>query len=224
MELQLLISINEKLFNRDPNSSELGKKIISHSVELIYELGFESFTFKKLAEEIGTTEAGIYRYFSNKHRLLIYLVNWYWSWLEFQVDYHTNNVTNPEQKLRKIIALLISDVREIEKQEHINKKKLYEIANVEGVKSFLTKQVYDDNKAQLFKPYKDLCARIANVMKEINPRYKYPRSLSSTLLEMSHFQKFFMQNLPSLTDFGNKPDDKHVAAFLESMVLSCLKK
>jgi hypothetical protein len=224
MELQVVIHINDKIYNRDPNNSELGKKIISRSIDLIYELGFESFTFKKLAEDIGTTEAGIYRYFLNKHRLLIYLVNWYWIWLEYQVMYVTNNITSPELKLKKIIALLLIDREEDLIHDKIDKKKLYEIVNVEGVKSFLTKRVNEDNQAKLFKPYKDLCGRIAGIMKEINPRYKYPRSLSSTLLEMSHFQKFFMLNLPSLTDFADKPDKSQVAAFLETMVLSCLKK
>ena len=59
MELQLQIKMNEKLFLRNPEQSELGKKIILHSIQLIYKNGFESFTFKKLAENIGTTEAGI---------------------------------------------------------------------------------------------------------------------------------------------------------------------
>ena len=79
MEIQLQIKMNEKLFLRDPEQSELGKKIILHSIQLIHLNGFEAYTFKKLAESIGTTEAGIYRYFENKHRLLIYLSVWYWS-------------------------------------------------------------------------------------------------------------------------------------------------
>ena len=78
MEVQLQIKMNEKLFLRDPEQTELGKKIIRHSIQLIYKHGFELFTFKKLAEDIGTTEAGIYRYFENKHRLLIYITAWYY--------------------------------------------------------------------------------------------------------------------------------------------------
>ncbi|MEJ7912060.1 MAG: helix-turn-helix domain-containing protein, partial [Chitinophagaceae bacterium] len=71
MDIELKIKMNEKLFLRDPEQSELGQKIIRQSIALIYEKGFESFTFKKLAEDITTTEAGVYRYFENKHRLLI---------------------------------------------------------------------------------------------------------------------------------------------------------
>ncbi|MDO9161670.1 MAG: TetR/AcrR family transcriptional regulator, partial [Methylococcaceae bacterium] len=62
MDIQLQIKMNEKLFLRDPEQSELGKKIIQESIQLIYKNGFEAFTFKKLAIDIGSTEAGIYRY------------------------------------------------------------------------------------------------------------------------------------------------------------------
>ena len=95
MKLQLQIKMNEALFLRNPEETELGKKIIKHSIQLIYKNGFEAFTFKKLAEDIGTTEAGIYRYFENKHQLLVYITAWYWSWLEFQISFHTNNIKDP---------------------------------------------------------------------------------------------------------------------------------
>ena len=73
MEYQFKIKMNEGLYLRNPEDTELGRKILKHSVELIYRLGFEAFNFKKLAEDIGSTEAGIYRYFENKHKLLIYI-------------------------------------------------------------------------------------------------------------------------------------------------------
>ena len=99
MELYLKIKMNEKLFLRDPEQTELGKKIIRHSIQLIYKNGFELFTFKKLAEDIGTTEAGIYRYFENKHRLLIYITAWYWGWLQYRVVFNTNNIKDPAVNL-----------------------------------------------------------------------------------------------------------------------------
>ena len=94
----------------------------------------------------------------------------------------------------------------------------------EGAKAYLTKQVAADNKLKLFKPYKDLCARIADFIKEYNPRYKYPRSLSSTIIEMAHSQKFYMQNLPSLTDFANDKDEAKIISFLEGIVFSSIRK
>src|SRR4028118_1653263 len=99
MQWQLHPKMNEKLYLRDPEQSDTGRKILKHSVGLIRDLGFEAFTFKKLAEVTKTTEATIYRYFENKHRLLAYIVAWYWHWLDFQVMFNTHNVGSAEQKI-----------------------------------------------------------------------------------------------------------------------------
>ncbi len=223
MEIQLQIKMNEKLFLRDPEQTELGKKIIQHSIQLIHINGFEAFTFKKLAEDIGTTEAGIYRYFENKHRLLIYIAAWYWSWLQYRVTFNTNNITDPAVKLKKVIHLLATTVVDDDKTMHINEGLLHQIIIAEGSKAYLTKHVSEDNKDQLFKPYKDLCAVIADIILECNLKYKYPRSLASTIIEMAHFQNFFMHNLPSLTDFGNIKDELKVVSFLEDLVFSSIR-
>jgi hypothetical protein len=224
MELQLQIKMNEKLFLRNPEQSELGKKIILHSIQLINKNGFESFNFKKLAEDIGTTEAGVYRYFENKHRLLIYIVAWYWVWVEYRISFHTNNVKDPVKKLKKIIQLLATTVEDDIKTSHVNENTLHQIIIAEGSKVYLTRHVSEDNRDQLFKPYKDLCAKIGDVILECNPKYKYPKSLSSTIIEMAHFQNFFMNNLPSLTDFGKEKDELKIVAFLEDLVFSSIKR
>ena len=224
MELQLQIKMNEKLFVRNPEQTELGRKILQHSIQLIHQNGFESFTFKKLAEDIGTTEAGIYRYFENKHRLLIYLTAWYWSWLEYQVSFETNNINDPAVKLKRIILLLATKVIDDDKTVHINEGILHQIIIAEGSKTYLTKHVSEDNKDQLFKPYKDLCGIIADILLEYNPAYIYPRSLASTIIEIAHLQNFFMNNLPSLTDFGKNKDELKVVSFLEDLVFSSIKK
>lgn len=222
MELQLQIKMNEKLFLKNPELSELGKKIILHSIQLIHENGFESFTFKKLAIDSGTTEAGIYRYFENKHKLLIYITSWYWSWLEYRIAVHTNNIDNPVEKLKKVIRLLATAVQDDVKTSHVDESILHQVIITEGSKAYLTKKVSEDNKENLFKPYKDLCAIIGGIILECNPNYKYPKSLSSTIIEMSHFQNFFMDNLPSLTDFGQK-DESNIVSFMEDLVFCSLK-
>lgn len=224
MEVQLQIKMNEKLFLRDPEQTELGKKIIHHSIQLIYKNGLELFNFKKLSEDIGTTEAGIYRYFENKHRLLIYITAWYWGWLQYRVVFNINNIKDPAVKLTKVINLLATTVVDDDKTIHINEDLLHQIIISEGSKAYLTKHVTEDNKEQLFKPYKDLCAVIADIILECNPKYKYPRSLASTIIEMAHFQIFFMNNLPSLTDFGKTKDESKVVSFLEDLVFSSIRK
>lgn len=222
MEIQLHIKMNEKLFLRDPEQSELGKKIIMYSIQLIHKNGLEAFTFKKLAEAIGTTEAGIYRYFENKHRLLIYITAWYWSWLEYRVSFQTNNVKDPVVKLKMVIKLLATTVEDDIRTSYVDEGILHQIIVTEGSKAYLTKRVSEDNKDHLFKPYKDLCAVIGNMILECNPRYKYPKSLASTIIEMAHFQSFFMNNLPALTDFGKNKDEAKIVLFLEDLVFSSL--
>ncbi len=224
MDIQLKIKMNEKLFIRDPEQSELGKKIILHSIQLIHKNGFEVFTFKKLAVNIGTTEAGIYRYFENKHRLLIYLSAWYWSWLEYQVTFQTNNITDPVVKLKRVIKLLATAVENDSSTRYVDESILHQIIITEGTKAYLTKRVSEDNKDHLFKPYKDLCAVIGNIILECSPEYKYPKSLASTIIEMAHFQNFFMNNLPSLTDFGQDKDEAKIVKFLGDLVFSSIKK
>lgn len=224
MELQLQIKMNEKLFVRNPEQTELGRKIIQSSIHLIHENGFEAFTFKKLAEVIGSTEAGIYRYFENEHRLLIYLTAWYWSWLEFRVTFHLNNISDPSIRLKKLIQLLAANVIDDDSTLYVNESILHQIIIAEGSKAYLTKNVSDDNKDRLFKPYKDLCSLIAGIILEYNPDYKHPRSLASTIIEMAHLQVFFMNHLPSLTDFGNSKDEQLVVGYLEHLVFSSLRK
>jgi len=56
------IQINSSIFLKNPETSDLGEKILSGSVEMIFEIGFEQFNFKKLAKKIGSTEASVYRY------------------------------------------------------------------------------------------------------------------------------------------------------------------
>jgi hypothetical protein len=149
---------------------------------------------------------------------------WYWRWLEFRVSYHTNNVKDPIYKLKQIIHLLIIIDKDDFYSDLLDVRLLHEIMINEGTKTYLTKHVTEDNSAQLFKPYKDLCSVIGQVLLECNENYKYPRSLSSTMIEVAHFQSYFKKNLPSLTDFQTDDNANLIVAFVEDMVLSSLQK
>jgi hypothetical protein len=223
MDFKFSIRPNEKLYLRDPQTSELGQSILNKGIEMLHKLGFEAFTFKKLSEEIKTTEASIYRYFENKHRLLLYILTWYWNYLEYQVVFSINNMTDPEEKIKKVIDLLTHELVDNIAVVDFNKKALYEIVINESNKVYLSKYVDEDNKAQLFKSYKDLCARIASLISEYNSAYPFPHSLSSTLIETAHLQQFFTEHLPRLTDVHVKKDYS-VKDFLENLVFSALKK
>lgn len=224
MEPAFKITINKKLYLKDPNVSELGKKIVKHSLDLILELGFEQFTFKKLAADIGTTEASVYRYFENKHRLLTYLINWYWTYLEYKILFHTKNLSKPEIKLKKVIELLSEEPKNDGTDGELSEKSAYELLMLEGSKAYLTRHVNSDNKSKFFKPYKDLCADFSQMIQEYNPNYPFPNTLASTILEMAHSQKYFMRYLPSLTDFGKEKNTDKIRQFLEHLLFQALRK
>jgi hypothetical protein len=223
MDFQLSFKVNEHIYLRDPESSELGKQIVKNAIDLIYELGFEHFTFKKLATKMSTTEASIYRYFENKHRLLLYILNWYWSYMEFLVDFTIQNIQDPKEKLTKIISLFTKTLPESVGQLDYNKSYLNQIILSESSKVYLIKEVKEINSFQVFKPYKDLCNKISEVMLNLNPSYNFSRSLSSTLIETAHSQQYFSKNLPRLTDVSNEKEEEFVFNFLSQLVFSALK-
>jgi len=211
------IILNEKLYIRDPEKTELGRKILSAAIELIEEIGFESFTFKKLATKIDSTEASIYRYFENKHKLLTYLVSWYWSWLEYQINYQTHNIEDPQQRLKIALKVLADDITYDPQFSHINEVLLHKIVVNESDKTYLTKEVDDANKEGFYRSYKSLCSIIAKIVKEVNPNFKYPYAIISTAIEASHQQKFFAQHLPSLTEL-DKGNSTEVSDFLNYFI------
>ena len=81
--------------------------IVHSIIVLIDSLGFEEFTFKKLGLEIGYPESTVHRYFENKHKILLYLTMWYWSWLEYRLVFSTINIYSPEERLDTAIKLLV---------------------------------------------------------------------------------------------------------------------
>lgn len=213
--VQLLIP--EKYFLKDPNSTELGKKIINSSVQLLDELGFEHFTFKKLAASIESTEASIYRYFENKQKLLLYLTTLYWRWIDYLIDIKMHYFSDPKERLTEIIKIVTykSELTSFSESADIDLSSLKRVVMTESDKTYLTKQVDEINKEGLFRGYKDLCHKIALVIEDVNPDYAYPHAIVSTLLEASHQQAFFAMHLPSLTEIDKTQDlDGEVYQFL----------
>lgn len=217
----LKILVNEGLFQIDPSTSKLGKKIIFNSVEMIAELGFEKFTFKKLGEVIGSPEASIYRYFKNKNQLLSYLVSWYWAWMEYQLVFETKNIVSPNIRLEKSIALVLSNTIDSFSVEGIDLKKLHQIIISESIKSYLTKDVDIANKEGAFQNYKQFVERISKIIIEINPGYKYPQMLLTTIIEGAHLQVFFGEHLPRLTN--RQKSASYITKFYTNLVQQSIK-
>ena len=198
------IHVNEKIYSKDPEGTALGKKIVSESIVLLDELGLEEFTFKKLSIRIGSTEASIYRYFENKHRLLTYLISWYWNWVEYQIKMRTYNITDDKEKLKICISLFTTPINMDMDFEHINEQALHRIVLMESAKSYFRKGVDEDNKEGLFSSYKRVTNLVSSFIRSVKPDYKYPEALISTMIEGAHQQLFFAQHLPSLTNVQEK--------------------
>jgi AcrR family transcriptional regulator len=216
---KIRVEVNSKLFLKDPFSSELGVLIVQEGAHLIQELGMEHFTFKKLGAKIGSTEAAIYRYFENKHKLLLYLSAWYWAWLEHNLVFGTANQSDPVGRLSVAIRLLVEGP--IYKQnDFLDPEILRSIVINESIKGFLTKEVDLEHESGIFSQVYKFGDRVSAIIGEINPDYLYPKTLVSTILESSLLQNFNSQHLPGMLDSG--PDSKDRYQFFFQLVTKAI--
>jgi AcrR family transcriptional regulator len=198
--IAIKIQLNNNLFLRDPQETKLGRKIIEFSIILIEKLGFEKFTFKKLAQLIESTEASVYRYFENKHKLLLYLVAWYWEWMKFQIDYNTMNLPSSADKLKVVLSILVESSQTNPAIGYVDENLLHRIVVAESSKAYHTKLVDKENQEGYFVNYKSLCEVISDIILELNPSYVYPHALASSLIEMANTNIYFAEHIPALTD------------------------
>jgi AcrR family transcriptional regulator len=208
--MEIRFDLNNSLFFKDPQQTDLGRRIIQHSITMIDDLGFEAFTFKKLALNIGSTEKSIYRYFENKHLLLLFLTSWYWEWVRYLIYINIRNINDPNKKLLIAIENLVNATSENKMNAYINEHILHKVVIKEGGKTYHINSVDDENKAGLFYSYKALVKSVADIITDVNPDFKFSISLSSNLFEMANNQIYFAEHLPrltSLTSSDSQNDD-----------------
>ncbi|MCO7184854.1 TetR/AcrR family transcriptional regulator [Tenacibaculum sp. XPcli2-G] len=196
----LKIEIPSGIYIKDPETSDLGKRIIENSIILIEEIGFENFNFKKLGKLIGSNESSIYRYFESKHKLLVYLTSWYWGWIQYLLVIETYSISNPKEKLIKAIEVLARKAEKDNNFSHINEALLNLIVINENSKSYSTKEVDTENKEGFFKLYKEVVKRFAEIISNYNNNYKHPLTLASTIIEGILHQQFVKSHFKSLTN------------------------
>lgn len=196
----LKIEIPCGIYIKDPETSDLGKRIIEHSIVLIEEIGFEKFNFKKLGQKIGSNESSIYRYFESKHKLLIYLTSWYWGWIQYQLVIETYSIQDSKDKLSKAIEVVTKTTKQDSNFSHINEILLNRIVIDENSKSYSTKKVDSENKEGFFRLYKEVVRRLASIISEYTPSYKHPLTLASTIIEGALHQQFIRQHFKTLTN------------------------
>jgi AcrR family transcriptional regulator len=206
------------VFLKDPHSTELGKAILRNSILLLDELGLEAFTFRKLALDIGATEPSIYRYFENKQRLLLYLTDWYWSWLEYRILREMADLPEATQRLDHCLDLLSSSITYDPSYDYIDESVLYRVVVSESSKVFLNKQVDQDQQAGFSKAYERITVLLAQLIHQIQPEYPFAQTLASTLIETAHIQQHFAAHIPELTECGEQDRCSGVQVFLKDMV------
>ena len=214
------ISVNDKIFLKDPESTNLGKRIVEHGILLIDEIGFENFNFRKLGKQINSNESSIYRYFENKHKFLVYITSWFWGWKEYQLVFATHSISDENEKLQKAIEVITKPVEKDNRFGHINEISLSNIIINESSKSFMTKEVDEENKDGYFSVYKRLVKRLSDMISEVNDSYPYPSSLASTVIDGTLHQHFLRDHFRSLTECNDQvtPSD-----YFKNMVNSLLK-
>lgn len=219
--LSLKIQVNDKIYVKDPETSSLGRKIIQESILLMDEIGFENFTFKKLGERIGSNESSIYRYFESKHKLLVYLSSWYWTWIEYRLVFETNNIENPLDRLKKAITIVTEKIEDNRETEHINESILNRIIIAEFTKTLHSKEVDEENKQGFFLIYKRVINRLVEMIEAVNSDYLFSKSFASSIVEGSLHQHFLKNHLKSIT---NCSDNITATDFYINLVENTLKK
>ncbi len=105
----------------------------------------------------------------------------------------------PNAKLERAIEIM-TQATEIDLAfTHINEVLLNKIVINEYSKSYLTKEVDQENKEGYFVIYKRLVNRMSQMINEVNADYPYSSSLASTIIEGALHQYFLMDHFSSLT-------------------------
>lgn len=220
----MTVNIHNGLYLRDPKETTLGQTILKYSIILIDELGFEHFTFKKLAAKINSTEASIYRYFENKHLLLVYLSNWYWEYMYVNIQSKTEHISSPTEKLKIAIAGILDSMIKNDEISYIDEDILHSIMVSQADKVYRIKEVTEENKNGFFLAYKKVVRFISDIMLEVDPDFPYARILASTLTEMPNQQLYYAKNLPSLTSLADQEDNQsELQKVMENMAFSWIK-
>ena len=103
----------------------------------------------------------------------------------------------------------------------IDESKLQQVIILESSKTFLRKQVDEENKSGYFTKYKELVESLSEIILRIKPDYKYSHSLISTIIESTFHQRFFAKHLPRLSD--NLSTDKELEEFNLQLIFGVLK-
>ena len=225
MTAMIKISVDKHFYIRDPLETKLGQNILTEGIALMQKLGYDQFTFKKLALEMSSTEASVYRYFESKSQFLQYLVCWYWNWLDFLIQYRIHNVKDDKRRLLEAIHVLTQSDEDDPATEFIDEAALHRIIIAESARVYLTRQMNTSIRSDIFKGYGVLVNRISDLIRKVRPKYRFSHQLAMTMITTIH-QQMLHQDIGTAYD-GKKEKSKNrtpIVQFVESMVFCSLEK
>lgn len=209
------IHIPENLYIKNPKESELGNRLVQQAAAMIASAGIGAFNFKKLSIQCGCTEATVYRYFENKHKLLLYLLNLYWGWQEYRLVLQTQNITDHGKKLKKAISILAH----LEIPDNLNSEfggHIVQIAIQEGIAIHLTPEIQFEINNGSLTIYHILVKRLSKLIADKIPTYDYPDSLAAAIMDIALQQKYFMRHCPELS--RQIKDENDLKQYLLSLI------
>jgi AcrR family transcriptional regulator len=215
------VRVQERVYTKDPNTTDLGQRIVGRAIALIDELGLERFTIGKLAGDLGTTETSVYRYFANKQKLLIYLVDWYWAWREIKLAFDTANIEDARERLRRGLRSVTEPILERGNHPHVDLAALYRIAVSESAKAWLNKDVDAHDEDGHFGSFVRLSHRLRDLVLAVDARHAYATDLATIVLECGGSLHYFHQHLPKLT--GRSGGRDRVVNVLTDLVFSTIQ-
>lgn len=203
MGRRLSISVSPNTYLRNPEDTDLGRKIIKHGIELLVESGYQCFNFKNLSKNMNSTEASVYRYFENKYMFLLYLTSWYWEYLDVQLMLNTLNIDDPKRKLYLMVQTIVRAADGDVELDYIDISKLHRIIVEQSPRVIHNKKVEACEKAGMFSNFKRLNSNIADLIIECDPEFKYPTTLATNVIKMSMDHKYYSEYICSLTEISN---------------------
>lgn len=195
---QYTVQLDKALYAKDPAISDIGKEILKHGVTILEHEGLEAFTFKKLAAAMNSTESTLYRYFNNKHQLLMYLCSWYWSYLEWKMAFATANIEEPEQKLDNALKVLIECSKNT--NDILDDSLLQKVVCAEWGKVFDAHHKEIDDLKGYYSSYNSLVERLSLILLENKKDLKGSHGLASAIIDTAMRELFFHFYLPSMND------------------------
>lgn len=216
----MFLQIKTGAFIKNPVTSELGIRIVQSAISLLNEIGFDEFNFRKLAQQLHTSETSIYRYFESKMQLLNFLSQWYWFEVKEEILEEIIGLILPEEKIERAIEILCNPNGSSEDENpFFNLSQIHQLMIQESFRPDLwgENNQKDDHASQ-----KRLIQYLSEVILTINPNYSYPKTLVSVMIHSCHNQLLFSTHLPYFSDIP--PDNlQSLVNFIKTLTLSTIK-